>query len=158
MADLAPPDRPFAYDLFVSYRRMAPDGPWVRNVLVPRLEVLGLKVCIDQRDFSPGVYLIKEMERAVVQSRFTLAVLSPEYLESGYTELEHVLSRQLGLEDRRNRFLAVLRRPCEPGLDLRARLWIDMTDDGEFDERVVRLVQAVRPMAGPESGEKVPKP
>jgi hypothetical protein len=152
MADLAPPEPHFAYDLFVSYRRMVPDGPWVRDVFVPRLEALGLKVCLDERDFAPGVYLIKEMERAVLQSRFTLAVLSPEYLESGYTELEHVLSRHLGLEDRKNRFLAVLRRPCDLGLDLRARVWIDMTDDRDFEERVGRLVRAARPTNGAETG------
>jgi hypothetical protein len=57
---------------------------------VPRLLADGLAVCIDVDAFRLGAPLVLEMERAVQASRYTLAVLSPQYLESGFTELENV--------------------------------------------------------------------
>ena len=90
----------FDYDVFVSYRHADPDGGWVRGRLVPRLRADGLAVCIDVDTFRLGAPLVLEMERAVQASRYTLAVLSPRYLQSGFTELENVLAEHLGLDDR----------------------------------------------------------
>jgi hypothetical protein len=144
MAMSSPPSDGYHYDVFLSYRQKDPDRAWVRKVLLPRLDAAGLRVFIDVRDFVLGASIVTETERAVLQSRYTLAVLSPAYLTSNFTELESVLSRHLGLENRQRRFLAVLREPCDPGLDIRARLWLDMTDDAEFEERLERLVLELR--------------
>jgi hypothetical protein len=137
----------FEYDVFVSYRQQEPDRGWVRKVLVKRLEALGVRVCVDYRDFRLGAALIKEMERAVVTSRYTLAVLSPLYLASNFTEFENLIAEYLGLEQSRVRLLMVLREDCVPRLSLRSRLWLDMTDEAEFEENVARLVQAIRSAA-----------
>jgi hypothetical protein len=134
----------FEYDVFVSYRQRAPDKGWVRKVLVPQLEALGLRVCVDYRDFRLGAVLIKEMERAVVTSRYTLAVLSPQYLQSNFTEFENLIAEHLGLEAGARRLLLVMREDCQPRLSLRSRLWLDMTDDEEFAENVARLGQELR--------------
>ena len=72
--------------------------------------------------------------------RYTLAVMSPLYLESNFTELENVLAGHLGLEKSQRRLLAIMRQPCTPRLGIQARLWLDMTDDQEFDLNVQRLV------------------
>ena len=138
------PDDGFVYDVFISYRQQEPDRSWVRTVLQPRLAAEGLRVCIDYRDFRLGAPLVKEMERAVVQSRYSLAVLSPAYLKSNFTEFETVLSHHLGLEQGQRRFLAVMREECQPGLRMRAHLWLDMTDDSEFEANVVRLIHELR--------------
>jgi hypothetical protein len=84
------------------------------------------------------------MARGVEQSRYTLAVLSPAYLASNFTELESVLAEHLGLEMSQRRLLAVRRVPCEPRLGMRARLWLDMTTDEEVDRNLPRLVAALR--------------
>jgi len=133
-----------AYDVFLSYRQQEPDRSWVRKILRPALESAGLHVCIDHRDFRLGAPLVLEMGRAVEQSRHTLAVLSPAYLESNMTELENVMAEHLGLERSERRLLAVLREQCTPRLGFRARLWLDMTDDEEFDANLDRLVQELR--------------
>ena len=135
-----PVDEP-VYDVFLSYRQQEPDRSWVRKVLRPALEARGLSVCIDYRDFRLGAPLVLEMGRAVEQSRYTLVVLTPAYLESTFTEVENVMAEHLGLETRERRLLVVLREPCAPRLGLRARLWLDMTDDDEFVHNVDRLVQ-----------------
>jgi hypothetical protein len=130
----------FVYDVFVSYRQQEPDKTWVRKTLLPRLEANELRACIDYRDFRLGAPLIKEMERAIEQSRYTLAVLSPAYLRSNFTELENILAEHLGLELSQRRLLAVMHEECTPRLGLRARLWLDMTDEDEFEINVARLV------------------
>jgi len=121
---------------------------WVRETLLPRLRAEGLKVCIDHDCFRLGAPLVLEMARAVEQSRYTLAVLSPAYLRSNFAELESVLAEHLGLEQGQRRLLVVVREPCTPRLGMRARLWLDMTDDAELDYGIARLVGELRQPTG----------
>jgi hypothetical protein len=140
----APPVDPFPYDVFISYRQQEPDRSWVRKTLLSWLEAHGLRACIDHRDFRLGAPLVLETARAVEQSRYTLAVLSPAYLTSNFTELENVLAEHLGLEMSQRRLLAIMREPCTPRLGMRARLWLDMTEDEELGRNVERLVYELR--------------
>jgi hypothetical protein len=139
-----PPDDGFVYDVFVSYRHRDPDKKWVRKTLVPALRAEGLKVCLDVDSFIPGNFVVKEMERAVEQSRYTVAVLSPSYLESGFTDFEQTLAQHMELEKRRKRYLGILLEPCEPSLSVRARFWLEMTDEDEFNVNLPRLSQQLR--------------
>jgi hypothetical protein len=134
----------FEYDVFVSYCRREPDRGWVRDRLVPRLRADGLVVCVDDECFRLGAALIREIERAVENSRYTLAVLTPAYVNSSYTELENVMAEHLGLERAERRLLAVMREPTKPRLGIRMRLWLDMTDDSQFETEVVRLRDQLR--------------
>jgi len=129
----------FDYDVFVSYRRSEPDRAWVHDRLVPRLRAEGLAVCLDDDCFRLGAPLILEIERAVETSRYTVAVLTPAYVQSGFTELENVMAEHLGLERAERRLLAVMREPTEPRLGIRMRLLLDMTDDSRFEAAVLRL-------------------
>jgi hypothetical protein len=137
------PKHQFKYDVFISYRQLEPDKSWVRNVLLPRLKAEGLRVCIDF-EFPLGTYLIAEMERAVENSRYTLAVLSPAYLKSNFAELESILAEHLGLELSQRRLLAIMRERCKPRLGMRARLWLDMEMESEFDANIARLAYELR--------------
>ncbi len=139
----------FVYDAFVSYRHQEPDKSWVRRTLVPHLDAAGLRVCLDHRDFRLGVPIVTEMARAVEQSRYTIAVLSPTYLVSTFTELENVLAEHLGLERAERRLLLIRREPCEPPLRLRARLMLEMTDETEIEDGLSRLVTEMRQPAAP---------
>jgi hypothetical protein len=138
------PPEPFTYDAFVSYRHQEPDKAWVRTAFVPALEAAGLRVCVDHRDFRLGAPLVTEMARAVEQSRTTVAVLSPAYLEGRFAELENVLAEHLGLEERAVRLVYVVREPCDPPLRMRARLRLDLTTDDEVAEGLPRLIAALR--------------
>jgi hypothetical protein len=130
----------FKYDVFLSYRGKDPDKTWVRKTLYPRLKAEGLKVCLDVVDFGLGAPIINEMERAVVESRYTLAVLTPAYLSSNFTDFENVIAQYLGLEQSQRRFLGLLREPCTPRLGIRALYYLDMTDDDEYELGIARLV------------------
>ena len=141
---LTVPARDFTYDVFISYRHQEPQQTWVRKTLLPRLRAEGLNVCIDHDCFRLGAPLVLEMARAVEQSRYTLAVLSPAYLRSNFAELEGVLAEHLGLEQGQRRLLMIVREPCTPRLGMRARFWLDMTDDAEFESGLARLVGELR--------------
>jgi hypothetical protein len=143
MADVMP-GRSAAFDVFISYRHAGACGTWVREVLTQRLRRAGLTVCLDVDSFRLGAPLVLEMERAVEESRYTLAVLTPAYLQSSYTQLEGVLAEHLGLETSEQRLLVVRREPCEPRLGLRARLWLDMQSCDETDRNMDRLVHVIR--------------
>jgi hypothetical protein len=73
-------------------------------------------VCLDVVDFRLGEPVINEMERAVVESRYTTAVLTPACLSSNFTDFENVIAQHLGLEQSQRRFLGLLREPCMPRL------------------------------------------
>jgi hypothetical protein len=133
------PEDGFKYDVFLSYRGQGPDKTWVRKTLYPRLKAEGLKVCLDAVDFQLGEPVIHEMERAVIESRYTMAVLTPAYLTSNFTDFESVIAQHLGLEQSQRRLLGLLREPCNPRLGIRALYYVDMTDDDEFDLGIARL-------------------
>ncbi len=138
------PEDGFKYDVFLSYRGQDPDKTWVRKTLYPRLKAEGLKVCLDAVDFRLGESVIHEMERAVTESRYTMAVLTPAYLTSNFTDFENVIAQHLGLEQSQRRFLGLLREPCNPRLGIRALYYLDMTDDDEFDLGIARLTAQLR--------------
>jgi Caspase domain/TIR domain len=141
---MARPADDFSHDVFISYRQQEPDRSWVRKRLLPELEAQGIRAFVDYRDFQLGEPLVLEMARGVEQSRYTLAILTPAYLESNFADLETVLAEHLGLEKSQRRFLALMRAPCQPRLGIRARFWLDVTDDGEFETNLARLVYELR--------------
>jgi TIR domain/Caspase domain len=138
------PDDGFKYDVFLSYRGQDPDKAWVRRTLYPRLKAEGLKVCLDTVDFRPGEPVIHEIERAVTESRYTMAVLTPAYLTSNFADFENVIAQHLGLEQSQRRFLGLIREPCTPRLGIRALYYLDMSDDDEFDLGIARLAAQIR--------------
>jgi hypothetical protein len=138
------PSADFAHDVFVSYRHTEPDLSWVRKKLVPRLKAEGLRAFVDYKHFKLGTPLVLEMARGVESCCYTLAVLSPKYLESNFTELENVLAEHLGLENSERRLIAVMIETCKPRLGMRARLWLNMMSDAEFDANIDTLVNALR--------------
>src|SRR5262245_33570583 len=139
----SPPEE-FPYDVFISYRQREPDQSWVRTKLLPELKRHGFRVFIDFECFRLGAPVITEMERGALQSRYTLSVLSPEYLHSNLATVENLMADHLGLEQSRRRLLSVMRTKCDVDLRMRLRLWLDMTDDAAFDSNVSLLAGQLR--------------
>jgi hypothetical protein len=140
----APPVDGFGYDAFLSYRDQEPDRTWVRKTLLPQLKAARLKVFIDYMDFRLGAPVVKEIERAVTTSRYTVGVLSPAYLQNNFNDLESTLAEYLGVEQSQRRFVGLMRERCKPRLGIRARYYLDMTDPEEFTPGVDRLVGQLR--------------
>ena len=81
----------------------------MRGELLKRIEQAGLKAFIDFRDFTPGAPSIKEMERGVVKCRKTLVVLTPDYLKSGWGEIENIMVQTLDPANRDLRLIPLLK-------------------------------------------------
>ena len=98
---------PILYDVFMSYRHQDVDTRFARD-LVAALEAEGYRVAIDERDFPANASFLQEMERAIRQSRFTVAVISSRYLESGNTQEEAIITKVLDMGDRKRRLIPLI--------------------------------------------------
>lgn len=134
----------FSYDAFISYRRPSPERDWVERVFVPKLEGLGLRLCLAHRDFRLGAPRIREMGRAVERSRRTLAVLTPAYLEGAFEEYQALLAQHQGLEQNAARFIPLLREACSLPLGVRMLEALDVSDPALEQANLARLAQLLR--------------
>ena len=131
----------FKYDAFVSYSHV--DEKWVREWLVARLEDLGLRICIDYRDFRPGAPSVTEIERAITQSKKTLVILTPQYIKSKWAEFENALVQSLDPNAEQRRLIPVFLEKCELPPRIQYLTYLDFTKSGESDLLLNRLVRAV---------------
>lgn len=139
----------FAYDVFISYS--SKDRPWVRQELLPRLEAHGLRACIDYRDFAVGAPILTEIERALLTSRKTLLVMSPAYMQSGWTEFENLLLQTLDPSSQNQRLIPLRKEECEIPLRIRYLIYVDFAapDDLAFEwERLLKALGAPEGSAG----------
>ncbi len=143
------------YDVFVSYSHK--DKEWVHGRLLPGLERSGLKVCLDFRDFELGVSAAINMERAVQQSRKTILVLTPNWVESEWTEFESLLIQTKDPAGRRQRMLPVMLEECSLPDRLSILTYADFRNEQDWEfqlERVLRTLCVERTTAPP--SDKLP--
>lgn len=133
------------YDAFLSYCRTDPaDRAWVTKVAVPYLERLGLKLCLEHRDFRLGASRLDETNRAVRTSRYTIGVFTPAYIETRFEEYQSTLAAFAAAESELPRFIPLLRKPCELELHTRMTAALDVSDDTEVPAALQRLAVALR--------------
>ena len=131
------------YDFFVSYTKSDLEyADW----LVFTLEAADYKCVYQARDFVPGESFMEQMRHASKESRTTIALLSPEYLESEFAQME--LDGALAADPRgkNGRLLPILVRKCEPDPLLTTRVWIDLVgcDPSNAAKRLLSGVKASR--------------
>ena len=133
----------YKYDAFISYNHK--DKEWVQSWLLPKLEEAGLRVCIDFRDFEPGLPSLVNMENAVERSRKMLIVLTPEWTSSEWTLIEALLVGTYDPAGLRRRIIPLLLKPCQPPKRIAMLTYIDFTQAGYQTEAWERLLKALRP-------------
>ncbi|KAF4513906.1 UNVERIFIED_CONTAM: hypothetical protein B566_EDAN018009 [Ephemera danica] len=72
----------FEYDAFVSYSNS--DRTWVHDVLMKTLENEENKyaLCLHERDFRLGAYIMDNVADSIERSRHVILVLSPNFVSS----------------------------------------------------------------------------
>jgi hypothetical protein len=160
---IPPPPDDFTYDAFVSYcRDDADDRTWVLERVVPHLEGLGLKLCLEHRDFRLGASRVEEIDRAVTRSRYTVGVFTPAYLANTFEMYQSLLAAHVSIETRAPRFVPVIRRPCSLVLHARMAETTDVSKDTEvfaaLQHLATRLRQPPRNRLDPWPGAPVPAP
>jgi hypothetical protein len=132
----ASPD--IVYDVFVSYRHQEPDQTFARDLLAS-LEADGYRVAIDERDFQVNESFLVEMERCIRQSRFSVAIVSERYLQSGNCEEEAIICRILDMGERRRRLIPVFIETVTTPVWLHGIVGIDATKADPLVDPLERL-------------------
>lgn len=129
-----------SYDVFVSYSHA--DSDWVHNILVPRLAIHGFTVCTDVASFTAGKFGIEQMEEAVVESKRTLLVMTPAYLNSEWSTFENVMAQSLDPAAKLRKIIPVLVSDCDLPLRLRVLHYRDLRSDApqEWDKLMRDLI------------------
>ncbi len=138
----------FKFNVFISYSSR--DKTWVRGELLTRIEQVGLKAFIDYRDFTPGEPSIKECERGVEKCRKTLLILTPDYIQSEWCEIENIMAQTLSPANRDLRIIPLLKAECNKPLRIAALTHIDFTDSADPDLAWRQLLTALGAPPEPE--------
>ncbi|XP_067678317.1 protein draper-like [Haliotis asinina] len=78
------------FDAFVSYKSTKLDEDFVVHTLYPKLEKnLNFKLCLHFRDFMPGETIANNIIEAVENSRRTIMILTPSYIQSEFCRFEY---------------------------------------------------------------------
>lgn len=132
----------YLFDLFISYCEA--DKLWVWHTLLPRLEGVGVKVCIDSRDFQLGVPVTANIEWAVESSRRILLVLTPDWVSNEWADFEATLTQTSDPAGRRRRLLPVLLKSCDPPRRLSGLTFADLRNIKEFEQQFERLITSIQ--------------
>ena len=113
------------YDVFVSYAHESDnDLEWVLNEMRPNLEEgpEPIRLCIGHaRDFIPGTNLYESISEAIHQTRKTIVVLSPSYVDSELCYHEILQAWQRLIDERRDVLILIL---LEPIPDEKMTIWL----------------------------------
>jgi hypothetical protein len=131
----------YSYDVFVSYSHR--DKQWVSGELLPKLEASGLHVCIDYRDFEAGAPIIEEIDRVINRSRKTLVILTKDYLESDWTNLESCLVQTNDPAHRKRKLIPLLKGYCKLPRLIKFLIPIDMTRNDTLDMEWEKLLRTL---------------
>uniref|UniRef100_A0A8C9S226 TIR domain-containing protein n=1 Tax=Scleropages formosus TaxID=113540 RepID=A0A8C9S226_SCLFO len=93
-------DASFHYHAFVSYSQH--DSNWVESHLVPSLEIFGLSLCIHDRDFVPGLWIVDNIINCVENSYKTLFVLSQNFVQSEWFSYELFFAQRRAISTQEN--------------------------------------------------------
>src|SRR5262245_15915328 len=110
-------------DFFISYTHV--DRFWAEWIAW-QLEAAGYTTVIQAWDFRPGANFVWAMQRAAAESERTIAVLSPAYLQSGFTAAEWAAAFARDPTGTRGLLLPVRIHDCEPQGILPQIVYIDL--------------------------------
>jgi hypothetical protein len=135
-----PQQRAFAPDFFISYTHADRErAEWIAGIL----ERAGYSTLLQAWDFFPGSNFVIEMQKAATKARRTIAVLSPDYLNSAYATAEWAAAFALDPDSSQGRLIPVRVRACEPEGLLKAIVFIDLVDLGK-DEAARTLLKGIQ--------------
>jgi hypothetical protein len=137
----------FRFDAYISYVDRDPDSLFVWEKLVPRLEAAGLRLAVSGDVEQPGVARVVSIERGIRQSRRTVMVLSPNYLDDGIAEFENVVAQTIGIQEGSWRPLPVRIGPVDNDrmpVRLGMLTSLDLVHPRRSDQEFHRLLEALR--------------
>ena len=110
-------------DFFISYTRA--DRSWAEWIDW-QLRDAGYATIVQAFDFRPGSNFVVEMHRAAREAERTIAVLSPDFLRSEFTEPEWAAAFASDPKGKGRQLVPVRVRKCEPRGLLAQIVYIDL--------------------------------
>ena len=145
-------------DAFICYN--SNDRGWVCNELMRHFEERDISMVIHQRDFLPGSVVEELIRESIAKSRYTVLVLSPDFLSSNWCLLEMHLARSRQCSEGRGGILPIILREfpmsqLTPTLeDIMSKSYLKWTDNPQgqllfWDKLVTKMKQGgnLRPVA-----------
>ncbi|KAM4558856.1 toll-like receptor 8 [Odontesthes bonariensis] len=103
------------YDVFVTYDTNDPHvSEWVMRNLRMKLEEEGekhLPLCLEERDWPPGVPLVDNLTHSIQYSRKTMFVLTEGYVKTGVFKLAMYLAHQRLLDENMDVIVLLMLEP-----------------------------------------------
>ncbi|KAI1886036.1 hypothetical protein AGOR_G00209900 [Albula goreensis] len=104
----------YTYHAFISYSHS--DADWVRDKLLPCLENSKppYNLCIHERDFMPGKWIIDNIIENMENSRKVIFVLSQHFVNSEWCNYELYFAHQRAIGKTFNDVILVVKEPIDP--------------------------------------------
>ncbi|MEQ2245996.1 hypothetical protein ILYODFUR_033758 [Ilyodon furcidens] len=104
----------FKYHAFISYSHS--DADWVRDHLLPCLEnnKNPYRLCIHERDFMPGRWIIDNIIENIESSRKVIFVLSRHFVNSEWCNYELYFAQQRAMGKTFSDVILVVKEPIDP--------------------------------------------
>lgn len=129
------------YDAFISYKSSKEDEDFVLHQLYQKLEEeMGFKLCMHFRDFTPGDIIANNIIHAIENSRRTIMVLSPNYVESEWCRMEYQKAQHEMLK-RKHRIIPIMFR--------------DISKADKCDSALYDILHTVTYIQWPEDGDSL---
>jgi TIR domain len=140
-------------DFFISYTGV--NRPWAEWIAV-QLEAAGYSTVLQAWDFRPGSDFIHEMQQATSSAGRTIAVLSPAYFGSAFSEAEWRAAFHRDPTGKQGLLVPVQVQECAPPGLLASRVYIDLVDTDEATAKRLLLAgvdkSGARPTSAPFPG------
>lgn len=99
----------FSYHAFISCSHR--DSDWVDSQLVPSLEGSGLSLCVHERDFVPGDWIIDNIIGCVEYSYKMLFVLTKHFVQSEWCKYELFFAHHRAISVQQDSLVFILLEP-----------------------------------------------
>ncbi|ELT94995.1 hypothetical protein CAPTEDRAFT_68164, partial [Capitella teleta] len=125
----------YKFDAFVAHDY--DDFGWIRQHMIPQLEEgRNFRLCIGERDFIPGSQLEEVIVDNIRNSRKTILLLTPKFIQSEWCDFELAMSRNKLFASGRDVVIAVILKPLPVGSIngrvynvLKSRLYLEWNPD-----------------------------
>ena len=145
----------YEYDVYVAYSEHTEELFWVIYTLRAKLEnEHGLKLCMHHRDFIVGEDLVDEIIEKIDSSNKTLIILSPHFLNDGWSQFEVRMAITKMVSERRDSMVIVIFKPLEQAVTklpklltmlIKKEIYIEWTDDPDGQKLFWRrLVDSIK--------------